>query len=350
MEEAFIEATKVKGHTLPNPPVGAVLIKNGKIIGRGGTLPAGQAHAEIVALRQSGEKSTGATLYVTLEPCSHHGRTPPCVDAVIAAGVTRVVAACPDPNPKVAGRGFETLRRAGITVEVGLGRERAEAFYAGFFHWVRTGRPRIVVKIAESLDGRINASPGRKTALTGAEALAYAHELRARADAILVGGKTLRVDDPDLTPRLISPAGGGPAPEVLVLSRHAPPAATPRVFAPGRTSGTRWGSPRRPRNLPDHVGYFPVNAQGSPTAALLTLFRERGYHEVLVEGGRGVWTPFLNEGLCDMLALVTAPVRMPAGEAWSEGLHPGWVKPLEFHRFTPLGRDTLTEFVRRASS
>jgi diaminohydroxyphosphoribosylaminopyrimidine deaminase/5-amino-6-(5-phosphoribosylamino)uracil reductase len=268
---------------------------------------------------------------------------------VIAAGITRVVAACPDPNPKVSGRGFEKLRQAGITVEVGLGRERAEELYAGFFFWVRHGRPQIVVKIAESLDGRINAAPGRRTRLTGSEALAYAHGLRARADAILIGGRTLRVDDPDLTPRRVSPAGG-PAPEVLVLSRHAPPSPPPRIFAPGRVSGTLWGSPHRPRDLPDHVGHFTVNADGSPTAALLDLFRQRGYHEVLVEGGRGVWAPFLNEGLCDKLALVTAPVRMPGGEAWGEGLHPGWVKPLEFHRFTPLGRDTLTEFARRVSS
>jgi diaminohydroxyphosphoribosylaminopyrimidine deaminase/5-amino-6-(5-phosphoribosylamino)uracil reductase len=157
------------------------------VIGRGATRPAGQAHAEAVALEQARRLpggAEGATLYVTLEPCSHIGRTPPCARAIIEAGVAKVVAASPDPNPLVSGKGFAMLRRAGIAVDVAAPgsamRARAEEFYGGFFFWVRHGRPRIVVKIAQSLDGRINARAGVETVLTGPEARRFAHSLRAR--------------------------------------------------------------------------------------------------------------------------------------------------------------------------
>jgi diaminohydroxyphosphoribosylaminopyrimidine deaminase/5-amino-6-(5-phosphoribosylamino)uracil reductase len=350
MDLAFAEAEAVRGQTLPNPAVGAVLVRNGKVIGRGGTRPAGQAHAEIVALGQADPRqAAGATLYVTLEPCSHFGRTPPCARALIAAGVSKVVAACPDPNPRVSGKGFAMLRRAGIEVEVAAPgsavRTRAEAFYAGFFFWVRHGRPRIVVKIAQSLDGRINARPGEETALTGPEARRFAHALRASADAILVGGKTVRVDDPDLTPRL---TGGAPA-QILVLSRQRTLDLKSQVFSRKRSAKTVLVSPKMPLNLPKWVDFAALDDSGDKAVAqkLMAVFAARGYHEVLIEGGRSVWAPFLNAELCDVLHLVTAPRLLPGGESWGKDLRPAWVKPLEFHRFTPLGPDILAEFRRR---
>jgi diaminohydroxyphosphoribosylaminopyrimidine deaminase/5-amino-6-(5-phosphoribosylamino)uracil reductase len=350
MDLAFAEAEAVRGDTLPNPAVGAILVRNGKVVGRGGTRPAGQAHAEIVALGQAGpRRSAGATLYVTLEPCSHFGRTPPCARALIAAGVSKVVAACPDPNPRVSGKGFAMLRRAGIEVEVAApgspARARAEAFYAGFFFWVRHGRPRIVVKIAQSLDGRINARAGEETPLTGPEARRFAHALRARADAILIGGKTLRVDDPDLTPRL---TGGAPA-QILVLTRQRKLDLKRQIFSRKRSSKTIVLSPKIPQNLPKWVDFDALAALGDQALAkkLMAVFASRSYHEVLIEGGRGVWAPFLNAGLCDVLHLVTAPRLLPDGESWGKDLRPAWVKPLEFHRFTPLGPDILAEFRRR---
>jgi diaminohydroxyphosphoribosylaminopyrimidine deaminase/5-amino-6-(5-phosphoribosylamino)uracil reductase len=349
MGQAIEEALRVKSKTLPNPPVGAVLVKNGKVVGRGGTRPAGQAHAEVAALEEARGAARGATLYVTLEPCSHFGRTPPCTRALIEAGVTRVVAACPDPNPRVSGRGFAALRRAGIAAEVGTAPEWkawAEDFYGGFFFWVRHGRPRIVVKIAQSLDGRINAAPGTETALTGPEARLFAHGLRARADAILIGGKTLRVDDPDLTPRLT----GGTPPQVLVLSRQKKPDFTSRIFSRKRAIPGIVVSAKAPRDLPAWVEHAALPGRLSLARELVGVFQDRGYHEVLVEGGRGVWSPFLNAGLCDILHLITAPVLLPRGEEWGKDLRPAWVKPLEFHRFTPLGSDSLTEFRRRASA
>lgn len=369
---AFAEARAVKGKTLPNPAVGAVLVKNGRVIGRGGTGPAGQAHAEIKALeaarRAKPDGAAGATAYVTLEPCDHFGRTPPCSRALIAAGVTRVVAACPDPNPKVAGRGFARLRRAGIAVTIAprgsVWRREAEEFYGGFFFWIRHGRPRIVVKIAQSADGRINAAPGEETPLTGLPARRVAHGLRARADAILVGGATVRADDPDLTPRLAPAAPGttagktrrGPPPEVVVLTRGGRIDRDLAVFAPGRRAATRIMAPRKPSNCPEWVDFMPLPASSGrrkdaavSARALLKALASRGYHEILVEGGRAVWTPFLEAGLCDELYVFTAPVLLPRGEAWAKELGPAWVKPLVFHRFTPLGRDSLTEFRRRVS-
>ncbi|MCD6023339.1 MAG: ribD [Fibrobacteria bacterium] len=353
MEMAFAEAMAVKGKTLPNPPVGAVLVKSGKVVGRGGTRPAGEAHAEIVALEQAGAAAAGATLYVTLEPCGHFGRTPPCSRALIEAGVARVIAACSDPNPLVAGAGLAQLRRAGISVETGLLGDRAEALYAGFFFWVRHGRPRIVVKIAQSLDGRINARRGVETALTGPEARRFAHSLRARADAILVGGETVRVDDPDLTPREIP---GAPHPEILVLSRKMKPSNKYHIFTAGRKSGT-WVisgkkftktakiSAKLPEK-PEKLSIIQLPEKWPLARELIDIFTSRGYHEVLVEGGRAAWSPFLNAGLCDELDLITAPALHPGGERWDAGLRPGWVKPLEFHRFTPLGSDILAEFRR----
>jgi len=396
MEMAFAQALSAKGRTLPNPPVGAVLVKRGVVIGVGATRPAGQAHAEIVALENArashpstrgktpGDVLTpkdanfGATLYVTLEPCNHFGRTPPCTQGIIAAGVTRVVAACPDPNPKVAGRGFATLRRAGIKVEVASRRPppsnqdaqdsgsevgpktsvdwraRAEEFYEGFFFWIRQGRPRIVVKIAQSLDGRINAQPGVETALTGQKARRHAHALRSRADAILVGAETLRIDDPDLTPRLVSQGRGGPAPDVIVVSRtgHLPPGL--KVFSKRRSSKTWVLAPKKPKNLPPWVGFVPLppSSRDAKTLApaLMKFFVDQGFHEVLVEGGRGVWRAFLDTGLCDALHVITSPCLLPGGEAWAKDLSTGWAKPLEFHRFTPLDRDSLIEFRRRVSA
>lgn len=360
MRMAFAEAEAVRGQTLPNPAVGAVLVRDGKVLGRGGTRPAGQAHAEIVALERarkarpgiaSGpDRIRGATLYVTLEPCSHYGRTPPCARALIEAGVAKVVAACPDPNPKVAGKGFAMLRRAGIEVEIAApgspARARAEAFYAGFFFWVAHGRPRIVVKIAQSLDGRINARAGEETPLTGAEARRFAHGLRARADAVLVGGETVRVDDPDLTPRL---TGGRPA-QILVLTRRRTWDPGLKVFSRDRVAQTVVVSPQKPRNLPKWVDHATLPEKKPLVRELLAVFADRGYHEVLVEGGRSVWTPFLNAGLCDELHLITAPVLLPGGEPWGKDLRPAWVKPLEFHRFTPLGPDILAGFRRRSAA
>jgi len=346
MRAAFREAEQVWGKTLPNPPVGAILVKAGRIIGKGGTLPAGQSHAEIVALEKAGQAAAGATLYVTLEPCCHQGRTPPCTRALIAAGVTRVVAACSDPNPIVSGKGFSELRRAGIKVEVGVLGEHALEFYDGFFFFIRHGRPKIIVKIAQSPDGRINSKPGVETAITGNASRRFAHELRTRSNAILIGGQTLRSDDPDLTPRLVN----GQAPEALILTRQKRPDSKYRLFASKRSARTVVIAPHKVLGLPPWVEQIRIgphtNGNKALAQSLLKVFKQKGYHSVLLEGGRSVWTPFLNSGLCDVLYLLTGSKLQPEGERWDSKLVSGWVKSLKFHRFTPFGPDVLAEYRR----
>jgi diaminohydroxyphosphoribosylaminopyrimidine deaminase/5-amino-6-(5-phosphoribosylamino)uracil reductase len=366
MEMAFAEARKVKGRTLPNPAVGAVLVKRGVVLGKGGTRPAGQSHAEIVALEKAGERAKGSTLYVTLEPCSHHGRTPPCADAVIAAGIREVVVAVKDRNPLVGGDGIRALKKAGIEVRVGLMEEEAAAFYEGFLHRIRKGKPQILVKIAQSLDGRINSAPGVETAITGEAARKWTHGMRSRVDAIVVGGGTLRADDPDLTPRLAS----GPAPDVILLSRKGPFPADAKVFASDRASKTFVVGESR-EGLPAWVEHVPIGTAGGPgptggsigdagspegtpadqaaLAALLALFEARGYHSVLVEGGRSLWKLFLTSGKWDRLFVLTAPKVFPEGERWDADLGRDWGKSLKFRNLTPFGSDFLTEFGRSDS-
>lgn len=344
MEMAFAEARKVKGKTLPNPAVGAVLVKGGRVVGKGGTRPAGEAHAEIVALGQAGAKAEGSTLYVTLEPCSHHGRTPPCVDALIAAGVSRVVAAVGDANPLVCGDGFRALEKARIEVEVGLREEDARGFYDGFFFYARRGRPRIILKVAQSLDGRINARPGERTSITGPEARAWNHALRARVDAVLVSGRTLRADNPDLTPRLLP---GSPAPEAIVLTRRGPFPEGARLLAPDRGAKTVVVGASS-AGLPSHVDHFHLDEFATRERALEVLdalFAQRGYHSVLVEGGRELWSLFLNAGRADALCILTAPVFLPHGDRWDMQLAADWGKSLKFRNLSRFGSDFLAEFI-----
>lgn len=189
------------GNTWPNPAVGCVIVKEGTVLGEGWTKPGGRPHAETEALAEAGVQARGATAYVTLEPCAHHGLTPPCTDALIAAGIVRVVAPFSDMDPRVSGRGFDRLRTAGIEVETGLCVDEAEDDHAGFFCRVANGRPLLTLKLATSLDGRIATASGDSQWITGPETRAYVHRLRAIHDAVMVGAGTVRADDPLLTVR-----------------------------------------------------------------------------------------------------------------------------------------------------
>ena len=211
------------GNAWPNPAVGAVVVKDGVVVGRGWTQPGGRPHAEVEALRRAGEAARGATLYVTLEPCSHHGKTPPCVDAILAAGVARVVSALEDPNPKIAGEGHARLRQQGVAVDVGLGAEEALRAHAGHFRRVREGRPHVTLKLAVSADGKAGL-PGRKpAAITGEAARTRVHLMRAMNDAVLTGIGTVLADDPQLTCRLPGMAHRSPVRVVLDSALRLPP-------------------------------------------------------------------------------------------------------------------------------
>ena len=206
-----------QGRTWPNPAVGCVIVREGRIVGRGWTGPGGRPHAEPIALAQAGAAARGATAYVTLEPCSHHGQTPPCADALVAAGIARVVAPVQDSDPRVSGQGFERLRMNGIEVTTGVLADQAAQDHAGFFLRTEQGRPFVTLKLASSFDGRIATATGESKWITGPEARRAVHGLRARHDAVMVGAGTARADDPSLTVRDL---GVTHQPVRVVVSRH----------------------------------------------------------------------------------------------------------------------------------
>src|SRR5258707_7039738 len=232
MQLALALGRRGQGRTWPNPAVGAVVAKDGVIVGRGWTQPGGRPHAEPEALRRAGEAARGATLYVTLEPCSHFGKSPPCVDAVIASGIARVVSAIEDPNPEVAGQGHATLRAAGITVDIGLGAAEAAYDHAGHFRRVRDKRPHVILKLAVSSDDKIGAAGRKPVAITGEAAKARVHLLRAQCDAVLVGIGTVQADDPLLTCRL--PGMEAQSPVRVVLDRALRISGTSRLVHSAR--------------------------------------------------------------------------------------------------------------------
>src|SRR6188472_3677360 len=222
MELALALGRRGQGRTWPNPAVGAVIVKDGVIVGRGWTQPGGRPHGEPEALRRAGEAARGATLYVTLEPCSHVGKSPPCADAVIAAGIKRVVSAIEDPNPEVAGQGHARLRAAGISVDIGLGAAEAARDDAGHFRRVRDKRPHVILKLAVSADDKIGAVGHKPVAITGEAAKTRVHLLRAQCDAILVGIGTVLADDPMLTCRLPDMEARSPVRVVLDRALRLP--------------------------------------------------------------------------------------------------------------------------------
>lgn len=354
MGQAIALATLGSGTTRPNPMVGSVVVKDGVPVGSGYHRRAGEDHAEVAALRRAGDSARGATLYVTLEPCIHHGRTPPCTDAILRAGITRVVTALEDPNPAVAGRGIAALEAKGVQVTTGVLEPEAETINGPFLNLHRTGRPLVTLKAAVSQDGRIAAGAGQSKWITGAEARTFAHRLRFCHDAVLVGAGTARVDDPLMTVRLedLEMSGaGGPLPVLLSVSMDLDPGL--RLFENAASGGTAvrvytvgGGSSR---SLPGaEVVTVPAGPDGGlDLAAVLDDLGRIGIRSVLVEGGARTFAGFLDQGLVDRWAIFRAPVvlgedggtplvAIPASPSPGDGW---W---METERTFPLGRDRLT--------
>ncbi len=306
------------GRCSPNPAVGAVLVRDGIIVGEGYTQPPGGAHAEIMALRQAGEQAHGATLYVSLEPCCHHGRTPPCTDALIAAGVREVHAAILDPNPQVNGRGAEALRRAGIAVYVGEHAEEAARLNQGFFKHVRTGLPFVTVKYAMTLDGKSATPRGDSRWISSEASRTLVHRLRERADVILTGIGTVLADDPQLTVRLPAEARRPGPPHqplrVVVDSRGRLP-ATARLLRDehaARTvvATTEDAAPCLRQTLagtPAEVLALPAQGGRVDLTALMQELGRRGVLNVLVEAGGTLVAALLEHRLVDRLLVFVAP-------------------------------------------
>ncbi len=315
------------GQTWPNPSVGAVIVKDGIVVGRGWTQPGGRPHAEVEALRRAGEAAKGATLYVTLEPCSHHGKTPPCADAIIAAGISHVVSALVDPNPEVAGQGHWRMAEAGIVVDVGLCADEAARAHAGHIRRVRDHRPHVTLKLAISSDGKV-ASVGRKpVAITGESARERVHLMRAMNDAVVIGIGTAIADDPMLTCRL--PGMEGRSPVRIVLDREL------RLPIKGALAQSAKQTPlwvvagadapaERERALKDHgAGVIRAvgNATGIDLQSTLKELAECGITRLMVEGGPTVAASFLQADLVDEAVLFHGPGNVgPTGIDALEGL------------------------------
>lgn len=316
MRHALRLAERALGQAAPNPSVGCVIIaRDGRIVGRGWTGRGGRPHAEAIALAQAGSEAHGATAYVTLEPCSHHGKTPPCAEALLQAGIARVVAAVGDPDPRVNGAGFERMRASGIEVLTGVLKEDAAALNAGFFLRVREDRPLVALKIAASMDGRTASAGGDSRWITGEEARHIGHLLRARHDAILVGVETAIADDPSLTCRLPGLEDRSPIRVILDTRLRLPPSSklvrTARETPTWVFTVSEGGDELRALGVDIFV--MGRDARGRPDiAAILRELARRGITRLLVEGGAGVHASFIDRGFADRVEFFHAPLLLGA--------------------------------------
>jgi diaminohydroxyphosphoribosylaminopyrimidine deaminase / 5-amino-6-(5-phosphoribosylamino)uracil reductase len=341
MREALRLAERGRGATKPNPVVGAVLVKNGKVLARGYHRRAGLPHAEIVALAKVGMRAPGATLYVTLEPCCHQGRTGPCTKAIMRAGVRRVVVGCCDENPMVSGRGIASLRHSGLRVEAGCLKEECCRQNRAFFTWARGKRPWVTLKVAATLDGCIGdrldkRRRGRSRWITGLPSRAAAHQLRAEHDAVLVGVGTILADNPRLTVRMakvlrpplrvVLDSHLRTPPAAAVLEGSPPPlivAATPAKPERALAVRQRWLAAAGAE-----VVLLPPDRDGHPSLpALLRLLAAREVQSLLLEGGSRIHGAFVRAGLVDSVALFLAPRLVGGGVPIVAGLGLDWRKP-----------------------
>jgi diaminohydroxyphosphoribosylaminopyrimidine deaminase/5-amino-6-(5-phosphoribosylamino)uracil reductase len=322
MAEALALAHLGEGCTAPNPPVGAVVVRDGQVVGRGYHPQAGMPHAEVFALQEAGDQAVGADLYVTLEPCPHHGRTPPCTEAIARTGIRRVVVATRDPNPRVNGEGLRRLRELGVQVEVGDGEAQAQELLRFYRHHVTTGLPYVIYKYAVSLDGRVAREQGAPTALTGPAARRLAHQLRRRVDAVVVGVGTALADDPLLTVRW--PVGGQEPLRVVVDSHLRLPPTSRLLTAGGRPPWVVAAAPLpqpQARRLAQAgarvVAVEPERRPGRPPrVSVPALLRELGRHDimgVLLEGGPTLAASFLEAQAIHEIWAFVAP-RLVGGE------------------------------------
>ena len=319
MQLALTLGRRGLGRTWPNPAVGAVVVNDGVIVGRGWTQPGGRPHAEPVALARAGAAARGATLYVTLEPCSHFGRSPPCVDAIIAAGIARVVAAVEDPNPDVAGTGHAKLRAAGIAVDVGLLAAEATRDHAGHFRRMRERRPHVMLKLAVSADEKIAAAGGRPIAITGEAARTRVHLLRAQSDAILVGIGTVLADDPLLSCRLPGMEKRSPVRVVLDNALRIPGDSrlvhTAREIPLWVMASELAEAPTAAKLTAAGARVFrfaPQDKSGLDPLAVLQKLSDEGITRLMVEGGSRVASSFVAAGLVEEVWLLRGPKAVGA--------------------------------------
>jgi diaminohydroxyphosphoribosylaminopyrimidine deaminase/5-amino-6-(5-phosphoribosylamino)uracil reductase len=357
MRAALALARRGLGTTWPNPSVGCVIVRDGRVVGRGTTAPGGRPHAEPVALQMAGELAKRATAYVTLEPCCHWGRSPPCTDALIAAGIARIVVATTDPDPRVNGDGLAKLKAAGITVETGLLEQAALETLVGFSHHINLGRPMVTLKLASTLDGRIATQGGESQWITDTPARRVVHAMRGRHDAVMVGVGTVLADNPDLTCRI---PGFRTTPNVRVIAdSHLRTPLTSRLVTTASAIPT-WFLLREGTNLAREDAFteagaklikIPGSTAGVDLRAAMTALNAAGLTRILVEGGGQLAAAMLRADLVDRVAWFHAPCIM-GGDGWAAVQAFGIQKLEQMPRFrrdciTAIGNDMLSEFTRQ---
>ncbi len=357
MQVALNLARNATGRTSPNPLVGAVIVREGRIVGAGWHRKAGTPHAEIHALNMAGDLAQGATLYVTLEPCSHHGRTGPCAEAVVKAGIKRCVIAMGDPNPKVAGKGIAILEQAGIAVRCGVLEAEARQLNEVFLKWICTQKPFVVLKTAMSLDGKIATATGKSQWITGEAARQKGHEFRDIYDSILVGIGTVLADDPSLTTRL--PQGRGKNPLRIVVDSQGRTPLTAKVLTDGQAKtiiAVAAAAPaQRVKALQEAGAEVLVAGKGDKVdlTLLMEMLGEREISSVYVEGGGTVNFSLLQAGLVDKVHAFIAPKLLGGRQALTPVEGEGFAElqdavPLERLTTEPIGEDILlTGYVKR---
>jgi len=354
MALAFTLGRRGLGNTWPNPAVGAVIVKDNVIVGRGWTQAGGRPHAEVEALRRAKKAAQGATMYVTLEPCSHQGKTPPCADAIIKAGIARVVSALEDPNPEVAGQGHERLRAKGIAVDVGLGADEARRIHAGHIMRVTRGRPHVLLKLAVSADGKAGLAGRKPAAITGEAAQTRVFQMRAANDAILVGIGTILSDNPQLNCRLPGMAERSPVRVVLDATLKLPLATS--VVATVRDTPTWVFTSSKPSAIAEEIlrqKGCKVFRVGDVDGRLdldevLKVLAEQGITRLMVEGGPKIAGAIAAAGLVDEMALLRGEKSIGAdGIAPLEGMPlDGLTGQLQVRGREKLGADTLETYQR----
>jgi diaminohydroxyphosphoribosylaminopyrimidine deaminase / 5-amino-6-(5-phosphoribosylamino)uracil reductase len=348
MDYALRLGRRALGTTAENPPVGCVIVKDDKVMGVGWTQSGGRPHAETEALNMAGEAAGGATAYVTLEPCAHYGRTGPCAEALVKAGLARVVTAIEDPDPRVSGGGHAVLKAAGITVETGTSAEETRNDLSGFLTRIQKKRPYVTLKIGVSTDGKIAAGPGQRTSITGEEVKSRAHLMRAQSDAILVGLSTVLIDDPDLTCRLPGMEARSPI-RIVADTRLSIPSKAKLVKTaeqvPVWILSTRKGGVS--------AGITVIDCKQTPNGWVdfkdaMEVLAKRGINRLLVEGGSHISQSFLEADLVDEVQLFQNPTVI--GPQGIDAIADTPLSTLE-KRFKPthkevLGTDTLTVYER----
>jgi diaminohydroxyphosphoribosylaminopyrimidine deaminase/5-amino-6-(5-phosphoribosylamino)uracil reductase len=351
MQRALELATNGRGMTYPNPMVGAMLVKSGRIVGEGYHRKVGGDHAEIAALKAAGSRAKGATLYVTLEPCCHTGRTGPCTDALIKAGIKEVILASLDPDPRVNGQGVKVLRKHGIKVRSGILKAESIALNEAYFHYHRTGLPFVILKMAQTIDGRIATSTGDSKWISGKQTRTYAHRLRSEVGAVVVGGETARKDDPALTVRLVK----GQSPYRIVLSQSLKLPTSLQLLAENQDRKTILASSEdsikrfmAQSKHPDLI-YWSIDQTKDGSLDLSDFLRKAGsfgLRSILVEGGSRLATAFLSRGLVDKYVAIIAPKIIGRGiEAVGDlGIREvGQAIQFDQCRFSTCGEDLIFE-------